>query len=71
MRSWEAFSPVQRVSKHWEYLQENVRVPVREGGSGGVKYGKYDVTTRDNSGHMGASWGRAIPSSGQSGPVHH
>ena len=65
MRSWEAFSPVERVSKHWEYLQENVRVPVREGGSGGVKYGKYDVTTRDNSGHMGTSWGRAVPSSGQ------
>ena len=53
VRLWEAFSPVERVSKHWEYLQENVRVPVREGGSGGVKDGKYDVSTRDNSGYCG------------------
>ena len=44
----KSFSPIERVSKHWEYLQENVRVPVRKGVSGGVKYGKYDMATRDN-----------------------
>ena len=49
MRSWEAFSPVERVAKHWKYLQENVRVPVREGVSGGVQYGKYDMATRESS----------------------